>query len=237
MYRKLNQKQTDLLTITFRFRYLTTNNLALHRNISQNSAYSSLQTLYKAGYLGRRHKKSYRLLNKPASYYLTTEAVKYLKQADLDIDKTVLESRYREKVKSAEFIDLQIAIHRAYMDLKRNISNKGLVQTGTDISGHEGMMRPLPSLYVNPKDNKHYFVELTDHQHLFIVRKRIRKYIQNYENNEWDWDTYPDVYIVRESVADRRRLLEYAEEQMDDNYLDEDDFSFHIVNGGFSCKQ
>lgn len=229
MYRKLNQKQADLLILAYTFRYLTTNNLALHRSISQNSAYNSLQILYKAGLLGKRHKKSYRLMNKPASYYLTPEAVKYFKQADLDINKELLESRYRESTKSSEFIDLQIAIHRAYIDLGNNLNDEDVVQTGTDIANLEGVMRPLPSLYVAPVGDNHYFIELTDQQHLFIVRKRIRKYIENYENNEWDWDKYPDVYIVRKSVGDRRRLTEYIEKQMEDNYLDEGDFSFHVV--------
>ena len=230
MYRKLNQKQTDLLKLAYRFRYLTTNNLALHRNTSQNSAYNSLQILYKAGLLGKRHKKSYRLMNKPASYYLTPEAVKYLKQADLDINKELLESRYRESTKSSEFIDLQIAIHRAYIDLSNNLNDKDVLQTGSDIANLEGVIRPLPSLYLDPADGNHYFIELTDQQHLFIVRKRIRKYIENYENNEWEWDKYPDVYIVRKSVGDRRRLIEYVEKQMDDNYLGEDDFSFYIIS-------
>ncbi len=63
-----------------------------------------------------------------------------------------------------------------------------------------------------------------------IVSERIRKYIENYENNEWEWDKYPDVYIVRKSVGDRRRLIEYVEKQMDDNYLGEDDFSFYIIS-------
>ncbi len=89
-------------------------------------------------------------------------------------------------------------------------------------------MKPLPSLYVNPRGQKHYFVELTEGQHLFIVKKRIRKYIDHYESDDWEWGQYPDVHIIRKSKAECRKLQEYAEEKFDDAYLDEDDFTINV---------
>jgi hypothetical protein len=103
------------------------------------------------------------------------------------------------------------------------------IMTALDTYGIEGIIKPLPGLLVQPKSSKHFFVELTDGQHIFLVKKRIRKYIQNYEDNDWEWDTYPDVYIVRTSATDRTRLRKYVEEQMDNNYLDADDFTFHVI--------
>lgn len=78
---------------------------------------------------------------------------------------------------------------------------------------------------------KNFFVEVADGQHLFFIRKRIRKYIENYESNEWEWDTYPNVYVIRSSASDRTRLRKFVYQLMEDNYLDDDDFTFHIVSG------
>ncbi len=61
--RKLNHKQHDLLLIAYSFRYVTTDNLAKQRNISTNAAYSALEILHDNEYLGKIHKKSYRLLD------------------------------------------------------------------------------------------------------------------------------------------------------------------------------
>ena len=47
-----------------------------------------------------------------------------------------------------------------------------------------------------------------------FIRKRIRKYIENYESNEWEWDTYPDVYFIRSSATDRTRLRKFIEQIM-----------------------
>jgi len=35
---------------------------------------------------------------------------------------------------------------------------------------------------------------------------------------------------VRASASDRARLRRYVEQQMENSYLDEDDFTFHIIS-------
>ena len=223
--RKLTTKQTETLLIAYKFRFITTHNLAKHRNITHNSAYSALEILTDAGYLGRKHNKSYRLQNKPASYYLTPHAVSYLIKSDLNVDKDILKSRFREHAKSLEFIDQQVATHTAYLDITQKLGKSAEIKTGTEMAGIEGMIRPVPSLLVRPKKGKSYFIELTDDQHLFLVKKRIRKYIDHYESDDWEGNEYPNVYIIRKSKVDQRKLKEYIEEKMDDAYLDSDDYS------------
>jgi len=226
--RKLTTKQINTLLITYTFRFITTNNLARQKQITHNSAYNALEILTNNGYLGRKHNKSYRLQNKPASYYLKPQAVIYLNKLDLNVDKEVLKSRYREQTKSFEFVDRQVAIHSAYLDIKQKLGDSAEIKTGTEMAGIEGMIKPVPSLFIKPKKGKSYFAELTDSQHLFIVKKRIRKYIDHYESADWEFEQYPDVHIYRTSKADQRKLKEYIEEKMDDAYLDDEDFNFII---------
>ena len=237
MSRQLNNKQITTLKIALRFRYVTTDNLAKYRDITNNSAYSALEILHKAGYLGKIHNKSYRLLNKSARYYLTLEGLKYLrKETSSQFNDALWNSRKNDAKKSVKFIDLQVAIHAAYNQLEARLGIGLRIMTALETYDIEGIIKPLPGLLIEPKSGKHFFVELTDGQHLFLVKKRIRKYIENYESNEWEWDAYPDVYIVQSSATDRTRLRKYVEEQMDDNYLDADDFSFRVVGGTSSIK-
>lgn len=230
MSRQLNNNQSHNLTTTIKFRYVTTDNLARYKNITHNSAYSALEILHAAGYLGKIYEKSYRLLNKSARYYLSQQGLNYVRNGSkLQLDEAIYKSRKNDGKRSTEFIDQQVAIHAAYNDLRVMLGDKAKILTATETYGIEGIIKPLPGLLVEPKKGKHFFVELVDGQHLFLVKKRIRKYIQNYEDGDWEWDEYPDVYIARASASDRTRLRKYVEEQMDDNYLDADDFSFHIV--------
>lgn len=229
MGRQLNEKQLTTLLLILRFRFVTADNLAHTRNITHNSAYSALEILNNTGYLGKIHDKSYRLLNKSARYFLTPQALVYLRDLeDGKLDKSLLQNRRHDDRKSQVFIDQQVAIHTAYTELARRFGAEN-VFVASDLTRIEGIIRPLPGLYIKAPDRRHFFVEQVDGQHLFLAKKRIRKYIENYDNNEWEWDTYPDVYFVCSNASDRSRLKKYVEEQMDNSYLDEDDFSFYVV--------
>ena len=232
MDRQLNNNQIQNLKTVLKFRYVTTDNLAHYQSITTNSAYSALEILKKAGYLEKIYEKSYRLLNKSARYFLTQQALTFLhSQADVQLDDAIWKSRKTDGKKTPDFIDLQVALHAAYNDLIRRFGDKIAIDTALELHGTEGVIKPLPGLLVRPNTGKNFFVEVADGQHLFFVRKRIRKYIENYESNEWEGDTYPNVYVIRSSASDRTRLRKFVYQLMEDNYLDDDDFTFHIVSG------
>ena len=232
MDRQLNNNQIQNLKTVLKFRYVTTNNLAHYQSITTNSAHSALEILSKAGYLEKIYEKSYRLLNKSARYFLTQQALTFLRsQPDIQLDEAVWKSRKTDGKKTPDFIDLQVALHAAYNDLIARFGDKIAIDTALELHGTEGVIKPLPGLLVRPNTGNAFFVEVTDGQHLFFIRKRIRKYIENYESNEWEWDTYPDVYFIRSSASDRTRLRKFVYQIMEDNYLDDDNFMFHIVSG------
>ena len=232
MARQLNNNQIQNLKTVLKFRYVTTDNLAHYQSITTNSAYSALEILSKAGYLEKIYEKSYRLLNKSARYFLTQQALTFLHhQADIQLDDAIWKSRKTDGKKTPDFTDLQVALHAAYNDLMARFGDKIAIDTALELHGTEGVIKPVPGLLVRPNTGKNFFVEVADGQHLFFVRKRIRKYIENYESNEWEWDTYPNVYVIRSSASDRTRLRKFVYQLMEDNYLDDDDFTFHIVSG------
>ena len=232
MDRQLNNNQIQNLKTVLKFRYVTTDNLANYQSITSNSAYSALEILSKAGYLEKIYEKSYRLLNKSARYFLTQQALTFLRsQPDIQLDEAIWKSRKTDGKKTPDFIDLQVVLHAAYNDLIRRFGDKVAIDTALELHGTEGVIKPLPGLLVRPTIGKNFFVEIADGQHLFFVRKRIRKYIENYESNEWEWDAYPNVYFIRSSASDRTRLRKFVYQLMEDNYLDDDDFTFHIVSG------
>ncbi len=231
MDRQLNNNQIQNLKTVLKFRYVTTDNLARYQSITTNSSYSALEILCKAGYLGKIYEKSYRLLNKSARYFLTQQSLTYLRsEANVKLEDTVWKSRKADDKKTTDFIDLQVALHAAYNDLRARFGDKIAIDTALELHGIEGVIKPLPGLLVTPSKGKRFFVEVANGQHLFFIRKRIRKYIENYEANEWEWDVYPDVYFLRSSASDRTRLRKFVEQQMEDNYLDADDFSVRIIS-------
>ena len=167
-------------------------------------------------------------MNKHARYYLKPLGIKFLEQSNLEVNKELFPSRRRDHAKSTEFVDQQVAIHSAYIKFRNEYGSEATILTATEFYEMEGIIKPYPSLYVKTPAGQQYLVELTDDQQLFIVKKRIRKYIEYYDSDDWEWDTFPIVRIARRSKADMSKLVAYIEEKMDDNYLDETDFIFEV---------
>lgn len=229
---KLNDKQIHILKLAYKFRYLTTNNLARRLNITHNSAYSALTILNDTGYLGKLYDKSYKLAGKSARYYLTLEAVKFLSDKEFSLSKRVLSTRKSEGEKSTEFIDLQVELFTLYLDIKDSTSDNLVILTGSEMATLKGFIRPYPGLYVQNRTNgKQYFVDLMDGQHLFLAKKRIRKYIDHYESDKWEAKTYPEVVIVRSRDSERKQLDWYIKQQLEDKYLDESDIRIRATPG------
>lgn len=226
----LNKNQILILKLAYKFRYLTSTTLNRRLQRSHNAANNALNILHESGYLHKIYDKSFRLQNKSARYCLTTKALQFLSDESLGLSKRVLSSRRYEQNKTEDFMDFQVAIFTAYLDLKESTTDDLVIFTATEMATLRGFLRPVPSLFVqNKTSGRSYFIELTQGQHLFLVKKRIRKYIDHYQSDVWTGNTYPEIIIVRDSSSDRRRLKLYAENQMDEKYLDEGEISFKIV--------
>lgn len=227
----LNQKQILTLKLAYKFRYLTTPTLSRRRNISQNSAQSALSILSSRGYLERIYDSSFKLHGKPARYCLTPKAVAYLSNDEHGLNKKVLQSRRYEASKKQDFVDLQVKIFQTYLNIKEVSKDELIILTASEMTNIHGFIKPYPSLFVrNPISGKQYFIELTDGQHLFLVKKRIRRYIDHFESEVWSEGSYPEVIIIRNSMSDRRRVKLYAENQMDEKYLDQNDLRIQTSN-------
>ncbi len=174
--------------------------------------------------------------NKAARYFLTHQAIDYLRDTGQQITEKARNNRRREQNRSTDFVDQQVAIHSAYIELRQRLGDKVRISVADDMQNVDGIIKPLPGLFVEKPSGKSMLIDLTDGQHLFLVKKRIRKYIDHYESDDWGWDKYPDVSLIRSSSQDRSQLKRYIEEQMDDNYLDEDDFSFMVIGSVADIK-
>jgi len=123
---------------------------------------------------------------------------------------------------------------KAYLEIKGqfNDPDKVVILTASEMAklDRDNYLRSLPSLDIRTDTGYKCLIDIIpDDQHLFLAKKRIRKYIEHYEAEEWEWKSYPDVYIVRRSAADRRRLKAYIEEKIEDTYIDEDEFGIFVI--------
>lgn len=153
-----------------------------------------------------------------------------------------MQTRRYEDRKTSNFIDLQVAIMTAMLDIFYSVEDDLGIYTATGVKQDgepDNYLKPYPSLEVKNEDTGyHCLVDIfPDNEHLFIAKKRIRKYIQHYDNHNWEWEEYPDIYLVRRSASDRKRLEAYIEEKMEEAYLDEDDLVIHVIKQAEECLE
>lgn len=228
---KLNAKQLQLLKIIYLFRFVTPSLLAEYRGVLKWTIQNTLNILMKNGYVTRRYSKTYKIDRKPASYHLTLQAIKRLRE-EPDINKQVLHTRYKDRSLSQAFIDHNLNVMRMYLDITKAYPNTYSIFTKTELADYDYFPEPLPDLYlqrINPDtiQTEAYIIDtFSEHNMNFIIKKRIDVYFKHYEDEGWlEGYSYPNVIILVSSSTTVASLNRYIEKKMDDEYIDKSDIN------------
>lgn len=79
--RALQQSQIEVLGYLYKYRFSTCKQIARHLGKkSHKGIQKKLQILEEHGLLGKRYDKSYKIMGRPAEYYLTPKGARRLRQ-------------------------------------------------------------------------------------------------------------------------------------------------------------
>lgn len=220
MTRKLNQHQLDVLLLLYKFRFATSNLLTQKLKLQhRNSINSRLQILEDQNYIGRRYDKSYKLMNKPASYFMLPNGFAALRGID-GISSNVLKNMYKDAIATDAFIERSLTIFGIYNKLEGIFGQRFDMFSKNELTGMEGMPEILPdglmrlktSDSARAKERYHFLYYVEERQPLFAVSSTITKQL-DYGDTE-NWNTFsarpPSVIIVCNSPALERRLHRQA---------------------------
>lgn len=226
----LGETQSRILKLLFKFRFITNNQLAETIGIKRQSTHEMLTKLKTQGYIDSRFNPTYRIDRRSAEYFVNKQGINYLKDK-LGIDKSLLHPLYYNKNASEDFIKQCLSIADVYISLNKTYPDGFNIATKQEVRGVEGFIEPCPDLYLMPKSKakKEYCLDDMSSTQLFITKKRIKKYIEHYESDDWDGDTYPTVLLVLNSPGQEQTILKFIENQMDANCLDETDMNFMVT--------
>lgn len=225
----LNQTQIYILKLTHKFRFITGPLLAHHRNKSLSSTNIGLTKLHKQGYLGRHYDKSYKLLNKPASYYLTNKAIRYLK-ANTELSDKALHQCYKDKHMNSRFIEQCLLIYRVFLNLRKQYPDH-IFYTANDMRNDDHYPDPLPQLYFHDQDGSNeYMLDIFTENLFFYIKKRIDQYVKHYDEEGWINDQYPTVMLIAPDSRLKEKAIKYFEEARDNIFADSVDLSCKILS-------
>lgn len=217
MTRKLNPDQLTILELLYRFRFGTSTlfNQTL-KPTHRQSLNSRLDILTDQKYIEKNYHKSYKLLGKPASYYLLPNGLAVLRQRE-DTSPNVLKNMYKDANASEAFVNHWLTIFAISNQLEARYGDRMELFTKSELADYTNFPQPLPDAFISLKSSnqprartKHYFLEVfEDNKPFFAVARRINQYAEYAESGEWDntGKKFPALLVICESTTLQKRLL------------------------------
>ena len=121
MNNNITKKQTDIIELIYRFRFLSRWQIQRLLNHKQpNRINQWLKEMTEGKIINRNYSKKLGNNIKPAIYYLATKSKNYLKDK-LEKDNQLMKRIYGEKKRSAKFINHCLLSADFYLNLKKTI--------------------------------------------------------------------------------------------------------------------
>lgn len=212
--RPLKPAQVEVLQLLYRFRFTTTELIASYQHKKNAAAvFNRMRVLCEQEYIGRNFSSSYRLLGKPASYYLLSKGIQVLRE-DPDNASKVLHSLYKDKTASDQFIAQSLTLFQTYLKLTALYGDALDLFTKSELTGFDYFPKKLPDSYISLKGKnkartKHYVLlvvdEATPH---FAAIKRVNALLTHAKKGEWDGPLHgtPAILIVCDTLKQQKAL-------------------------------
>jgi hypothetical protein len=237
----LNKYQLELLKLLYTFRFATVDLITINLGLKNRANVDSrLNNLRRLGYISRKFSTSYRLIGKPAVYYLQPKAFPILRKRD-NISTSVLRNMYKNSKASQRFINHSLSIFKAYISLKGCYKSKLWFFTGNDLklAEFEYFPKPLPDGFLSMKfsssvkgKRKYFFlIFCSSHIPSFVHLKQLKSLIDYRSSEEWEQTTKTSlsgILVLTDSIKFKHSLIEKMAKLLYNEGLDED-LSYYIT--------
>ena len=231
-HRPLNTQQLQLLVTLYKFRFTTAQLIAS----SQQAKYTRvilarLKILVEQEYIGQNYDSSYKIIGKPASYYLLPKGIQVLRKQKF-ADPKVLNQIYYDKNKDDVHITHRLNVFKTYVHIKQQYPKQFQFYSKSELSSWKHIPRDLTDAYLirndgtnsssetkSSLDARDYFLSYYEANAPFWrTRYSIRRYITYAESDKWRTATkhdFPAVLIACDTKALQRKVQKLTERELD----------------------
>lgn len=227
--RPLNVNQLKLLSLCYKFRFISAELTAKVQNKNRSTIYESLYVLEKQDYVVKRYDSSYKLRGQPASYCLSAKGIRYLLTTHPEcFNLSSLRNQYRNPSYSEEKIKKCLGVFELYLALNNQTNKQFSIYTQYELDRSEFPYPPPPLKLENENDNMPDYI--LDFIEAFTpswqVRRRIRQHEAKAEESDY---RYPNVLFVAGNESTEKRIFKLIEER----YAD---FDFSVTQLDMLCS-
>ena len=220
---QLTKQQQRLLTLVYKFRFITAPLLAKLLSIRKDTAYESLQSLHKLKLLNRAYEQSWRIDRKPAYYYLSKSGVTTVKKI-LELDDRAINSVYNDHRATQEFIRECFNNLECYISIKKELPENTVIRTKTEINRFKVFPKQRPELYVKTPEGHEAFIVIVPDKLPYFVNKRRDEYLEHSEEDSWN-GTYPTMAFVFKDSRSKLGFLYKAQKKLEELGYEENEIT------------
>ena len=234
---KLTNQQQRVLKLLFKFRFISAALLGLVIGIRRVSAYEVLEKLVSKGLVTKVYRNEYRILGKPAYYYLSKSGVTTVRKL-MDVKESVVHALYKNDVATADFIEHCLKLTQLYVAIIPSLPDGSEVFTKSEINRFKQFPKNRPDLYVRTPAGKEAVLILVDDRPPYIIRKRLDEIITHSEEDGWDRD-YPRICFVLKDANAKNSFLYTTGKKLESMGVDDNEIvvlatSLEATKGGSS---
>lgn len=214
--RKLNESQKRILTLLYVFRFGTRQQFmdSYGSPISQQAMDIKLRSLCRRGYIGRRYDSSFKIIGRPASYYLLAKGINVLKQEPERYNDAALRKLIQDRRRSNAFIEHWIGVFDVFLRCKHRYGDNLRFLGQNSLLKRDAFPHPLPDgyMFLQSDENRHCFVDSFDSTTPFYkVKKRILYYADFAENNELPTTrVFPTIVFICDTARLKQKVQTVA---------------------------
>lgn len=211
---KITQKQIEIITLIYKFRFLNSTQIRLFLNHKDKMRINLwLKDLSDKKYLNRIYSNRIGENTKPAIYYCGENAIKYAR-VNLPYSEKYLKNVYRDGDRSSDFMKSRMFLADICLNMI-SINNKGEGKydfiTAADVTSSSKyfFMESLsPQLVITKDKTKQYILVLLDsNMPKYNVKKKIKNYIELFYENAWEENIGSDFPVVLFACESKALLI------------------------------
>ena len=221
----IKQKQTEILILLYRFRYLNRVQIQTILNQKYHSRLLKwLNELKEEKYIECKYDR--KVAPSPSVYCLAPKSRTILK-GNPKVKPRLLGHIWRDKKYSAEFRSHCLFLGDIYLSLITLTGKIGAelhYYTKPDLHGMKHLITPIPDAYFAIEEKsgrtKRYFIELFDDLPPRVLRTRINHYFKYHDSDEWQENTdkpFPEIIIVCPGERIKNHLNYYIQSKLEED--------------------
>ena len=224
----VTNKQNQIIPLLYKFRFLTVSHfqkLLHHKDPRRIKEW--LKDLLDKKYVARLKLEDD--ITQPFIYCLSQRA-KYLLKDNEDYDKTILNKLYKEKSLTKNFIVHLLSLTDIYLFFlsQKEKNTEFNFFTKQELVGYDYFPKELPDAYiaVENKGTSRYFLDLfDDYSPLWVIRKRIKAYVQYYEDTTWQENTkdslFPTILLALPNERVKKHIFHFSKAVLEKSFYDD----------------